>query len=1066
MGKNILIVPSNAISRTPNRTPYINFINNGGDIPIDIKVLTGATITFSSATQANILVIRPSDNVVSVGNTLNVRNYMAFNNGTTRQVIDGTLNWVGPTTNIAGAQGAQGAQGNPGITITPTNPVSTLTLTSAQNIVYSSFGTKFFNTYSLNGTGTATFTFTTPVAGGSYLGTLWGNPSQVTTVGPLNRTSRWTNGGASGPVDTWIGYSACLSGLGASSKTYYVGIAGDNDFRLELDSVDIVNTLNGPLDGSDTAFKWWNVYAVTLSGGNHTLELYGLNRGSVASFGMEIYDNTLAQLTAATTTADLNIIYSSSARTTAEIVQNTNGVYISSGYTCPTGYAWSPCGGAANGICIGYLGNTGAQGATGAQGISGATGGQGAQGLSGATGAQGLSGLTGAQGAQGPKGAQGNIGAQGPVGAIGNTGAQGATGNIGAQGDTGAPGTSGAQGAQGSTGAQGGAGAVGLIGPQGAQGAQGAQGVIGAQGNTGAQGQTGNIGPQGNTGHPGISGPVGAQGVQGAQGAAGGTGNTGAQGAGGATGAQGAQGAVGNTGAQGSAGAIGAQGNTGAPGLSGPVGAQGPTGAQGSFGPTGNTGSQGAGGATGAQGAAGQTGNTGAQGQTGNIGAQGAQGATGNTGAQGAGGATGAQGPAGQTGNTGAQGAGGATGAQGAGGQIGHRGAQGAGGATGAQGNAGQTGNTGAQGAGGATGAQGNAGQTGNTGAQGQTGNIGAQGNTGAQGAFGAQGATGAGGNTGAQGSATGQGAQGGPGPTGAQGAQGPGGPRGPQGAQGGPGGPGPQGAQGPGGPRGSQGPTGAQGPAGTTPGAPGPPGFSGHPGQPGNGGSQGAQGSQGPGGSGGPQGAQGTTGPGGTTCYGPFTWYFGYSISDFCSNICDSVLYYQQITYCNPSYGAHYLDLGNCQSSNCDWGGITNGWYGWCNCGNFQGMVLSYICGYDSYSTFCAYSDVRLKTGIETLTDAMSKIMQIEAVEYDWNENLPSQVYNFYKRRQKLHTIGLIAQNVRLYFPEVVIINEEGYYSINYEKLNAVLVEGIKEQSLFIEDIDKELNEIESKIS
>jgi hypothetical protein len=95
-----------------------------------------------------------------------------------------------------------------------------------------------------------------------------------------------------------------------------------------------------------------------------------------------------------------------------------------------------------------------------------------------------------------------------------------------------------------------------------------------------------------------------------------------------------------------------------------------------------------------------------------------------------------------------------------------------------------------------------------------------------------------------------------------------------------------------------------------------------------------------------------------------------------------------------------------------------------------------------------------------------MSKIMQIEAVEYDWNENLPPQVYGFYKRRQKLHTIGLIAQNVRLYFPEVIIINEEGYYSINYEKLNAVLVEGIKEQSLFIEDIDKELNEIESKIS
>jgi hypothetical protein len=106
------------------------------------------------------------------------------------------------------------------------------------------------------------------------------------------------------------------------------------------------------------------------------------------------------------------------------------------------------------------------------------------------------------------------------------------------------------------------------------------------------------------------------------------------------------------------------------------------------------------------------------------------------------------------------------------------------------------------------------------------------------------------------------------------------------------------------------------------------------------------------------------------------------------------------------------------------------------------------------------------LKHGVETLKDALKKIMEIEAVEYDWNENLPPQVYEFYKRRQKLHTIGLIAQNVRLVYPEVVVVNEEGYYSINYEKLNAVLVEGIKEQSLFIEDIDKELNELESKLS
>jgi hypothetical protein len=88
MGKNILIVPSNAVSRTSNRTPFINFINNAGNTPIDIKVLTGATITFSSSTQANILVVRPSDKVISVGNTLNVKDYMAFGAAPSTQVIN------------------------------------------------------------------------------------------------------------------------------------------------------------------------------------------------------------------------------------------------------------------------------------------------------------------------------------------------------------------------------------------------------------------------------------------------------------------------------------------------------------------------------------------------------------------------------------------------------------------------------------------------------------------------------------------------------------------------------------------------------------------------------------------------------------------------------------------------------------------------------------------------------------------------------------------------------------------------------------------------------------------
>jgi hypothetical protein len=95
-----------------------------------------------------------------------------------------------------------------------------------------------------------------------------------------------------------------------------------------------------------------------------------------------------------------------------------------------------------------------------------------------------------------------------------------------------------------------------------------------------------------------------------------------------------------------------------------------------------------------------------------------------------------------------------------------------------------------------------------------------------------------------------------------------------------------------------------------------------------------------------------------------------------------------------------------------------------------------------------------------------MEKILEIETVEYDWNENIGKEKYDIFEKNKKLHQIGLIAQNVRLHFPQVVKMGSDGYYFIDYTKLNAVIVEGIKEQQLFIEDIDNKLEELEKRFS
>ena len=167
----------------------------------------------------------------------------------------------------------------------------------------------------------------------------------------------------------------------------------------------------------------------------------------------------------------------------------------------------------------------------------------------------------------------------------------------------------------------------------------------------------------------------------------------------------------------------------------------------------------------------------------------------------------------------------------------------------------------------------------------------------------------------------------------------------------------------------------------------------------------------------------------------------------------------------CNNPVGFFYFDTQtNCNIPRQDWShpesfancDVMMGFYQTVDPGN--GLIMN--------NDPCMGSDIRLKKGIETLKDSLETLMKLEVVEYDWNHNLSQVEYNYFEKNNNLHTIGLIAQNVRQYYPEVVELGGNGYYRINYSKLNAVLVEAIKEQQLFIEDIDKELEYIESKLN
>ena len=232
-------------------------------------------------------------------------------------------------------------------TTSPTAPITPISLSQQPNLVYSSLGTRFYDmNYPTNGVGNILYT--------SSVVDVW--QSSSISNGPLNRSGIW-NSSSSAPLDTWVGFSSCLNTTD-ETKTYYVGIGGDNQFRLVLDGVEIVNTLLGSYSASSPgyAFRYWHVYPIVISQGQHTLELYGWNNtgGFVnpADFGCEIYDNTLNELTGATSIGDINIIFSSSAFTEATIVQDSSGNYTTSGYSCPSGYVYSECDG---GNCIQYI---------------------------------------------------------------------------------------------------------------------------------------------------------------------------------------------------------------------------------------------------------------------------------------------------------------------------------------------------------------------------------------------------------------------------------------------------------------------------------------------------------------------------------------------------------------------------------------------------------------------------------------------------------------------------------------------------------------------------------------
>ena len=88
--------------------------------------------------------------------------------------------------------------------------------------------------------------------------------------------------------------------------------------------------------------------------------------------------------------------------------------------------------------------------------------------------------------------------------------------------------------------------------------------------------------------------------------------------------------------------------------------------------------------------------------------------------------------------------------------------------------------------------------------------------------------------------------------------------------------------------------------------------------------------------------------------------------------------------------------------------------------------------------------SDVRLKKDIRPIDHPLDKITQLRGVSFDWKD----------EQKGTDRKIGVIAQEVEKQFPELVSTDSEGYKSVAYDKLTAVLIEAIKTQQAQIAEL------------
>jgi hypothetical protein len=94
------------------------------------------------------------------------------------------------------------------------------------------------------------------------------------------------------------------------------------------------------------------------------------------------------------------------------------------------------------------------------------------------------------------------------------------------------------------------------------------------------------------------------------------------------------------------------------------------------------------------------------------------------------------------------------------------------------------------------------------------------------------------------------------------------------------------------------------------------------------------------------------------------------------------------------------------------------------------------------------AYSDIRLKVNIHTISDALDTVNKLRGVTYD-------------RLSDGTRQLGVIAQEMKEVLPEAVLEDDNGVLSVAYGNLTGLLIEAIKELTSKVEALKAELEQL-----